>query len=66
MTPGPENGRPQSPQLDHEPLEHAGESERHLVGVVLDDRRAGVRADIERLIQGEPAGYGPLDLTPTT
>jgi hypothetical protein len=46
------------------PLERAGESERHLVGVVLDDRRAGVLADIERLIPGEPAGYGPLDLTP--
>src|SRR5262249_20673887 len=62
MTPGPENGRLRSLQLDHQPLERAGETERHLVGVVFEDRRAGVLADIERPIQGEPAGYVPLDL----
>ena len=44
------------------PLERAGESERHLVGVVLDDRRAGVLADVKHLVERETTADRTLDL----
>src|SRR5262245_60675555 len=49
-------------QLDHELAELAGELERHLLGVVFDDRRAGVLADVERLVERETAADRALDL----
>src|SRR5262245_6983160 len=48
-------------QLDHELVELAGELERHFVDVVLDDRRAGVLADVEGLVEREPAADRPLE-----
>src|SRR5262249_5646264 len=38
------------------------ELERHLVGVVLDDRRAGVLADIKHLVERETTADRTLDL----
>src|SRR5262245_111866 len=40
-------------ELDLDLLQCAGELERHLRVVVVDDRRAGVHADIEALIECE-------------
>src|SRR5262245_64812075 len=49
-------------QLDHELVELASELERHLVGVVLDDRRAGVLADVKHLVERETTADRTLDL----
>src|SRR5215831_8692634 len=48
-------------QTDHELAEGAGELERHLVGIILDDRRAGIGADVERFIEREPRLNRALD-----
>jgi hypothetical protein len=48
-------------QFNRELLELAGEPERHLVGVVLEHRGAGVFADVEGLAEGEAKTHGALD-----
>src|SRR5262249_11799565 len=50
-------------QLDHYLIELAAELERHLVGVVLDNRRAGVLADVEGFVERETNTDGTLDVT---
>lgn len=43
-------------QVDDQLFNFAGEAERHVV--VADDRRAGVFADVERLIRADADGDG--------
>src|SRR6266540_5659938 len=49
-------------EFDHDFLEVARELEWHLFHIVLNDGRAGVHADIERLIEREAGGDGALNL----
>src|ERR1035441_4651179 len=49
-------------EFNHDFLELAGELERHLTLVIFHNRRAGVLADVERLIKREAQGDGVVDL----
>jgi hypothetical protein len=48
-------------QFDDDLLEVAGELERHLVQIVLDDGCAGVLAHVQRLIERKAGGDGAFN-----
>ncbi len=48
-------------EFDHDLVELAGEVEWHLGLVILDDRRAGVFADVQRLVRRNAEGDGSLN-----
>jgi hypothetical protein len=51
------------PKIDLDLVQRAVEPERHLRVIFVDDRRSGIFADIETLVEREADGLGELDAT---